>query len=141
MSSLKNSPFGKRLRAAQHDTDDDEPKRTKPRVNPIFGLAPASLSSHSLESRATSSDGGAATDSSVERRIKDYGDRFVPSRDTGDMRTSYNLLDESGPSTPSKSRMIPSESDALKGDFASSSSSSSSSLSLYFPSLPFTAKD
>ncbi|KAG2037934.1 quinon protein alcohol dehydrogenase-like superfamily [Suillus americanus] len=30
------------------------------------------------------------------------------------MRTSYHLMDESGPSTPSKSRIIPTESDALK---------------------------
>jgi hypothetical protein len=34
------------------------------------------------------------------------------------MRTSYNLKDDAGPSTPSKkSRIIPSESDALKGMF------------------------
>lgn len=47
---------------------------------------------------------------------RDYGDRFVPSRDTGDMRTSYNLMEESGPSTPSKTKIIPTESDAVKGE-------------------------
>lgn len=50
---------------------------------------------------------------------RDYGDRFVPSRDTGDMRTSYNLMDEpAGPSTPSKTKIIPTESDAVKGELS-----------------------
>jgi hypothetical protein len=52
---------------------------------------------------------------SMRERDKEYGDRFVPNRDSGDMRTSYHLKDEGGPSTPSKSRLIPTESDALKG--------------------------
>ena len=40
----------------------------------------------------------------------------MPYRDTGDMRTSYNLMEEGGgPRTPSKSRLIPSESDAQRG--------------------------
>ncbi|KAF7322730.1 WD-REPEATS-REGION domain-containing protein [Mycena chlorophos] len=71
--NLRNSTFGKRLRATNHD-DDQDPDDTR-----------------------------------------DYGDRFIPTRDRGDMRTSYNLKDDSAPSTPSKkSRIIPSESDALK---------------------------
>ncbi|PPQ95170.1 hypothetical protein CVT25_013033 [Psilocybe cyanescens] len=41
-------------------------------------------------------------------------DEFVPSKDSGDLRTSYHLMDEGGPSAPSKNRIIPSESDALK---------------------------
>ena len=42
--------------------------------------------------------------------------RFVPSRDGGDIRTSYHLMEEGGPHTPSKAtRIIPSESDALRG--------------------------
>ncbi|KAF7304771.1 WD-REPEATS-REGION domain-containing protein [Mycena kentingensis (nom. inval.)] len=70
--SLRNTPFGKRLRAAQKED-------------------------------ATPSED------------REYGDRFIPTRERGDMRTSYNLKDDSGPSTPSKkSRIIPSESDALK---------------------------
>lgn len=51
----------------------------------------------------------------LPRPTKDYGDRFVPSRDGGDMRTSYHLMEQGGPSTPKKTRIIPSESDALKG--------------------------
>ena len=51
----------------------------------------------------------------MRERDKEYGDRFVPNRDSGDMRTSYHLKDEGGPSTPSKTRLIPTESDALKG--------------------------
>ncbi|KAJ7046499.1 quinon protein alcohol dehydrogenase-like superfamily [Mycena alexandri] len=85
MSGLKNSTFGKRLRASQLDADDDRPPTNRQR-----------------------------TDDDVPE-TRDYGDRFIPNRDAGDMRTSYNLKDEAGPSTPSKkSRIIPSESDALK---------------------------
>lgn len=111
MSSLKNSPFGKRLRAAHADTDDDgAPCRNRPRINAIF----AGSNTPSLDSRPTTSD-STGPDSPLDTRTpRDYGDRFVPSRDTGDMRTSYHLMDESTPSTPSKNRIIPTESDALK---------------------------
>lgn len=61
--------------------------------------------------------GGAGVGAGSNAFKKDYGDRFVPSRDTGDMRTSYNLMDEpAGPSTPSKTKIIPTESDAVKGE-------------------------
>lgn len=101
MSGLKNSPFGKRLRATHQDNEEDGPRRNRQRVNPIFYTATSS----------TTKD--ATPESPVTMRDM-YGDRFVPSRDAGDMRTSYHLMDESGPSTPSKSRIIPTESDALK---------------------------
>jgi cell division cycle 20-like protein 1, cofactor of APC complex len=120
MSGLKNSPFGKRLRASHQDTDDEAPKRNRPRINPIFGVASANSSTPSLDysSRPTTSDSSGGPESPVDhpRVARDYGDRFVPSRDAGDMRTSYHLMDEGGPSTPSKHRLIPSESDALKGE-------------------------
>ncbi|KAF9012015.1 WD40-repeat-containing domain protein [Cyathus striatus] len=170
MSGLKNSPFGKRLRASHQDPalafpaasssssatlrhnppttnsythsssssrsssidDEASPRRSRSRItNPIFASTPT------LETATTtsgdSSSGG--PDSPVEfsfgsgrshifasgfgtpRKpvVREYGDRFVPSRDGGDMRTSYHLADDGGgPSTPSKSRIIPSESDALK---------------------------
>ena len=52
--------------------------------------------------------------------VRDYVDRFIPSKDLGDLQTSYHLMEEGGggPSQaiPSKSRIIPSESDALKGE-------------------------
>jgi cell division cycle 20-like protein 1 (cofactor of APC complex) len=119
MSGLKNSPFGKRLRASHQDTDDEAPRRNRPRINPIFGVASASASTPSLDSssRPTTGDSSGGPESPIDlpRFARDYGDRFVPSRDTGDMRTSYHLMDEGGPSTPSKHRIIPSESDALKG--------------------------
>ncbi|KAG2351395.1 quinon protein alcohol dehydrogenase-like superfamily [Suillus spraguei] len=101
MSGLKNSPFGKRLRATHQDNEEDGPRRNRQRVNPIFYTATSS----------TTKD--ATPESPITTRDM-YGDRFVPSRDAGDMRTSYHLMDESGPSTPSKSRIIPTESDALK---------------------------
>jgi cell division cycle 20-like protein 1, cofactor of APC complex len=117
MSGLKNSPFGKRLRASHQDTDDDSPRRSRPPVNPIFGVASStSTSTPSLDSRPNTSDSSGGPESPIElpRIARNYGDRFVPSRDSGDMRTSYHLKEE-GPSTPSKNKIIPSESDALKG--------------------------
>lgn len=124
MSGLKNSPFGKRLRASHKD--EEEPTKKK-LINPIFGVP---SSTPSLDSRPNTTDSSAAPESPTDiQRIargrdytpRDYGDRFVPSRDSGDMRTSFHLLDEGGPSTPSKNRIIPSESDALKGHFYSQS--------------------
>lgn len=129
MSGLKNSPFGKRLRASHQDTEDEAPRRNRPRINPIFGISAPSTSTTgtpSLDSSrpTTSESSSAGPESPLEqpqqpqqpRIARDYGDRFVPSRDAGDMRTSYHLMDEGGgPSTPSKNRIIPSESDALKG--------------------------
>ncbi|RDB20729.1 Fizzy-related [Hypsizygus marmoreus] len=115
MSGLKNSPFGKRLRASHQETDEDTPRRTRPRINPIFGVVSVSTTP-ALDSRPNTSDSSGGPESPIEmpRIARDYGDRFVPSRDAGDMRTSYHLMDEGGPSTPSKNRIIPSESDALK---------------------------
>ncbi|KAF8161621.1 WD40-repeat-containing domain protein [Crassisporium funariophilum] len=162
MSGLKNSPFGKRLRASHREPTDDDPSNTSSttpkRINPIFGVSSATSSTPSLmldESshlgEGSSSGVGAMPDSPVRHglkkkgststfggalgmgmsigmglgmggRAKEYGDRFVPSKDSGDMRTSYHLMEEGGggygfgggPGTPGKSRIIPSESDALK---------------------------
>lgn len=110
MSGLKNSPFGKRLRASHQDEDGHRRNRQRT-TNSLFNLATGSTPS--LDSGNTSESGG--PDSPVETRsLKEYGDRFVPSRDSGDMRTSYHLMDEPTPSIPSKSKIIPTESDALK---------------------------
>ncbi|KAF8634222.1 hypothetical protein AX17_004264 [Amanita inopinata Kibby_2008] len=140
MSGLKNSPFGKRLRASQReDMGEDASRRARSKINSLFNvasvssttigtLASASTSTPGLDScsRTTTSGSSVGPDSPIDRSIPrpkttitfgkgiDYGDRFVPSRDSGDMRTSYHLMDEGGPSTPSKNRLIPSESDALK---------------------------
>lgn len=133
MSGLKNSPFGKRLRASRQERDEEDglsPK--KPRVNPIFGSGTTSSSSTpALDSRPTTSDSsgpdspvefhGMSSALSMPRIAKDYGDRFVPSKDSGDLRTSYHLMEDGGPSTPSKNRIIPTESDALKGTLLMSS--------------------
>jgi cell division cycle 20-like protein 1, cofactor of APC complex len=122
MSGLKNSPFGKRLRASRHDLSDDEgPLRNRPRVNPIFGVSGSSTPSLEFSSTTALSESSVFSDGTPSASEmphvstgQDYGDRFVPSRDIGDMRMSYNLLEES-PSTPAKTRTIPTESDALKG--------------------------
>jgi hypothetical protein len=115
MSGLKNSPFGKRLRATQQDPDEEGPRRSRPRTNPVFGVAPASTPSLDSSRPSASESGGPESPTELHRSNKDYGDRFVPSRDAGDLRTSYNLMEESGPSTPSRNRAIPTESDAAKG--------------------------
>lgn len=129
MSGLKNSPFGKRLRASHQDPPSDDeatsPRQAKtPRPslagNPIFGFHPPSTATTPtlLDSGLSSTPDrlGHRSESPV-RDYKDYGDRFVPNRDGGDMRTTYHLMEENngGPSTPSKNRGIPTESDALKG--------------------------
>ncbi|KAH9962478.1 WD40 repeat-like protein [Russula compacta] len=114
MSGLKNSPFGKRLRATQQDPEEEGPRRSRPRTNPVFGVAPASTPSLDSSRPSTSESGGPESPTELHRPNKDYGDRFVPSRDAGDLRTSYNLMEESGPSTPSRNRVIPTESDAAK---------------------------
>ena len=122
MSGLKNSPFGKRLRASHKEPGADEDGS---QVNPIFGVG-GSSSTPGLDSRPTTGGESSSfgTDSPTRTtfrspfavpRVKDYGDRFVPSKDSGDLRTSYHLMDDGGPSTPHKNRIIPSESDALKG--------------------------
>ncbi|THU90664.1 WD40 repeat-like protein [Dendrothele bispora CBS 962.96] len=136
MSGLKNSPFGKRLRASQKDADESDDhhssrttnnntnsSRSSSRhrsTNPIFSIASSSASSSttpSLDSRPNTSD-SSGPESPIDhppppRINRDYyGDRFVPNRDTGDIRASYHLMDNGGPSTPSKKRIIPSESDA-----------------------------
>lgn len=130
MSGMKNSPFGKRLRASQQEVDDTASPRRN-RINPIFGVGPALSSTPGLDSRPTTGESsridspadlssifsGSSMGSGMPRIVKEYGDRFVPSKDSGDLRTSYHLMDEGGPATPSKSRIIPSESDALKGKF------------------------
>ena len=124
MSGLKNSPFGKRLRASHKEPGADEDGS---QVNPIFGVG-GSSSTPGLDSRPTTGGGGSSSlgpDSPTRTtfrspfavpRVKDYGDRFVPSKDSGDLRTSYHLMDDGGQSTPHKNRIIPSESDALKGE-------------------------
>ena len=50
--------------------------------------------------------------------VREYGDHFVPSKDSDELRTSYHLMAEgqSGPSTPLKSRIIPSKFDVLKAE-------------------------
>ena len=148
MSGLKNSPFGKRLRASHREpapttaaaTDDDlAGSSTTPPINPIFGISSTpSLSLDSSSTLADNRDNGGSESPTKDLRgshkgqrflgggismgvmgvVREYGDRFVPSKDSGDLRTSYHLMEEggSGPSTPSKSRIIPSESDALKGE-------------------------
>lgn len=112
MSGLKNSPFGKRLRASQQGSEETSRRRRQR----IFGI-----STPSLDSRTHTSDSSTGPETPADIAMptsrstnREYGDRFVPSRDVGDMRTSYHLIDEAGPSTPSKNRTIPSESDALK---------------------------
>lgn len=72
MSNFKNSPYGKRLRATQQDAEEEEPARTRPRINPIFGVN--NLSTPSLDSHSTDESVGPP---SPELRPRDYNDRYV----------------------------------------------------------------
>jgi cell division cycle 20-like protein 1 (cofactor of APC complex) len=148
MSGLKNSPFGKRLRASHREppshrepaatTDDDlAGSSSTPPSHPIFGISSTpSLSLDSSSTLAENRDNGGFESPTKDLRgshktqrylgggfsmgiVREYGDRFVPSKDLGDLRTSYHLMEEGGgaSTTPSKSRIIPSESDALKGEY------------------------
>jgi len=128
MSGMKNSPFGKRLRAS-HQEGDESPRKSRQRMNSLFGVGPADPTP-ALDARAPSPDapfGPQSSPRSLATRSRDYGDRFVPSRDGGDIRTTFHLLEEGGPSTPSKNRIIPSESDAQKGMYP---------IQLHGPGLP-----
>ena len=112
MFGLKNSPFGERLRAAHQDADNDTPCRNRQRVHPAFvptlpPAPPVSIPALSYSQLTASDTPGPDSPEHPSRARREYGDRFVPSRDTGDMRTSYYLRDDSGPSTPSKHRTIP----------------------------------
>lgn len=109
MASFSNTPFAKRLRAAKtHDTEDGAPKRSRSRTNTLFGAHVPSTPS--LDSFPGTSESGV---SDATATAKDYGDRFVPSRDSGDLRASFHLLEDKSPSTSTK-KLIPTESDALK---------------------------
>lgn len=105
MSGLKNSPFGKRLRASHREPSSSTAAATD---DDLAG------------SRTTPKRQGGGIGMGGMGIVREYGDRFVPSKDSGDLRTSYHLMEEGGgaPSTPSKSRIIPSESDALKGEYS-----------------------
>ncbi|KZT22457.1 WD40 repeat-like protein [Neolentinus lepideus HHB14362 ss-1] len=112
MTSLRNSPYGKRLRQTRQDGEDEsqEPPRQKPRMDSIFGGS--SSSTPSLDSGETSRSDSGGPNSPVQPRTQHtYGDRFIPSRESGD-RTNYNI--RAAPLTPSKNRIIPSESDAQR---------------------------
>ena len=107
MSGLKNSPFGKRVRATQ--MDEDERPRTRPRINAMFA-GPSTPSSDDSMNMHRNIAGPSI--------VKEYGDRFVPARDNGDLRTSFNLMEDTSHQSHSKAKLIPTESDAVKGALA-----------------------
>lgn len=58
---------------------------------------------------------------SGKRKARDYGDRFIPTRDGSDLNATYHLFGETGsPTTPTKTqkRSGMGEVDAQKGQFA-----------------------
>jgi cell division cycle 20-like protein 1 (cofactor of APC complex) len=90
MSHLTNSPFGKRLRSVGNkELDDDEavaqdppsPTRGRPRINPIFGVAPPVLSLETHTSQGGSRNTSPGSPSSRGSPKRDYGDRFVLTTD------------------------------------------------------------
>ena len=116
MSNLKHSQYGKRLRVSHlAESDEERQRRIRPRTNLPFpsmpGMPALPVAGPSLDSRPSTGD--SLKHEFAPNIVKEYGDRFVPTRDTGDMRTTYNLMEDFGAS-PSKAKMIPTESDALK---------------------------
>lgn len=87
MSHLTNSPFGKRLRTAGNKDLDEEgdiaqdpssPTRGRPRINPIFGVAPPpalSFGTHTSQGGSRNPSPGTPRTRSSPKR--DYGDRFA----------------------------------------------------------------
>jgi cell division cycle 20-like protein 1 (cofactor of APC complex) len=103
MSGLKNSPFDKRLHASHRE--------------PSSSTA-AATDDDFAGSRTTPKRQGGGIGMDGIGIVREYGDRFVPSQHSGDLRASYHLMEEGGgPSISSKSRIIPSECDALKGEW------------------------
>lgn len=121
MSGFRNSPYGKRLRPTTRveDDDADTPRRVRQRTAPLFASGPPPTPA--LDYRTTPESGPDSPApppppaSAGRTQGADYGDRFVPSRDAGDMRTTFNLLGEGPSNAPPKSKIIPTESDAQKG--------------------------
>ncbi|KIY46122.1 WD40 repeat-like protein [Fistulina hepatica ATCC 64428] len=97
MSGFSNTTFGKRLRTANVSDENRAPSRLRKRVNVgAGGVQEPSRSSMSLASIKTNVIAKAApTKQTSEESLLPAGlswdDRFLPSRDAGDLRTSYNI--------------------------------------------------
>ncbi|KAJ8094242.1 substrate-specific activator of APC-dependent proteolysis [Marasmius tenuissimus] len=107
MSSLKNSSFGKRLRASHEQGNENSPRRKRRRIDLSSTSPPPSpskKSSSSSTSRPLSTAASDITNTPVRRHKIRYsgghsgelGDRFVPGRDTSSIRASYSLKGEIG---------------------------------------------
>lgn len=103
MSSLRNSTFGKRVRASKQDTNPEDEPNKRQRINPIFDTSP------------TPSTSVLAAPAAITPSGPSYGDRFVPRREASEMAVNYNLRDENDKQPKSSTRIIQPESDALKG--------------------------
>ncbi|KAF9262626.1 WD40 repeat-like protein [Marasmius fiardii PR-910] len=101
MSSLKNSSFGKRLRAFHQNTNENSPRRKRRRIDLNQDVPPSpskqASSSSTTPLNTTTID---ITNTPVRRQkvrfsgIGECGDRFVPSRNTTSIRASYSLHEE-----------------------------------------------
>ncbi|KAH8826824.1 WD40 repeat-like protein [Flagelloscypha sp. PMI_526] len=111
MSSLRNSAFGKRVRAQQQDGQhpEDEPNKRQ-RINPIFDTTTSPTPTTSTTPIALQ-----APASIVPSAIQPtHLDRFVPHRESSEMTVGYNLRKDREQSPASGSRIIQPESDALR---------------------------
>ncbi|KAJ3741019.1 WD40-repeat-containing domain protein [Lentinula detonsa] len=94
MSSLKNSPFGKRLRASRATGDENSPSRKRRRLNldssssPTRTLATAALNVTNTPSRRHKSRNSLGSE-----------DRFIPSRDQNSFWASYGLDEKANNNT------------------------------------------
>ena len=107
MTGLRNSSYGKRLRASAQSPDDRQTprKRRKRTVQIVQGVEPETTTPErcSTPSRSALSTRMLNVDDSPPGSSpwvpdspllsKEYGDRFIPLRESEDVRTPYHLLD------------------------------------------------
>src|ERR1700753_991638 len=134
MAPINNSPFAKRVRETTGSGRSESPQRPSPnpRVHPIFGALNFGSSNEDLS--PTRSLPGTPSKKDKGKRVE-YGDRYelsncfrvalrnlaryIPSREEGDFRTNYHLMDDGLGSPSKRQKMIPSDSDASQGMYQS----------------------
>ncbi|KAJ3925010.1 MAG: WD40 repeat-like protein [Lentinula lateritia] len=103
MSSLKNSQFGKRLRAFRGTGDENSPSRKRRRLNLGSLSSPTKSPTKRIRSLATAALDVTNTPSKRHKTRYSIGseDRFVPYRDQNNLWASYSLDENANKPSPS----------------------------------------
>ncbi|KAK7029571.1 substrate-specific activator of APC-dependent proteolysis [Paramarasmius palmivorus] len=99
MSSLKNSSFGKRLRASHDNGNENSPRRKRRRLDLNLDAQSSPSRSPSKRTRIIGRPTTDVTNTPTRRQKVRYssgesGDRFVPARDRDSLRAAYSLGEE-----------------------------------------------